>query len=370
MSMASSQGLQDIQSSLSGWLRTHLAGGADLVLREMTRPKGGFSAHTLLLKVTINHGDVWKDHHWVLRLEQSGRQLFLDTDIGRQAEVMRQLAARGIRVPVVLGVESDRSVLGGQFLVMEQVYGHSLPQHPSYQAAGLLHDLPPHLRNALWRNALTTIGRINRNDWRDGFTFLDKPVYGVAGLDQYLGWLAAWKLMATDGRPHPVIDAGMDYLSSEKPAAPHVDVLWGDSNPGNILFGDDGSVAAVHDFEASALGPAEIDLAWWFFLDEMLSLGESRLEGLPDRATEIAMYEEALGRTVANLDYYQVLAGVRICLVVVRSTQLFIKEGRVPPTSRAGFDNPIVDLLARRLGIATNGSIDDYMVLVTAMNQR
>jgi aminoglycoside phosphotransferase (APT) family kinase protein len=370
MSMTSSEGLRDIHPNLSGWLRTHLAGGADLAIREMTRPKGGFSAHTLLVKVAINHGDVWNDHDWVIRLEQSGRQLFLDTDIGRQAEVMRQLATRGIRVPVVLAVELDRSVLGGQFLVMERVYGHSLPQHPSYHAAGLLHDLSPHLRNALWRDALTTIGRINRNDWRDGFTFLDKPAYGVAGLDQYLGWLAAWKLMATDGRPHPVIDAAMDYLSSEKPAAPHVDVLWGDSNPGNILFSDDGSVAAVHDFEASALGPAEIDLAWWFFLDEMLSLGESRLVGLPDRATEIAMYEEALGRRVANLDYYQVLAGVRICLVVVRSTQIYIKDGRVPPTSRAGFDNPIVDLLARRLGIATNGASDDYMVLVTAMNQR
>jgi aminoglycoside phosphotransferase (APT) family kinase protein len=253
---------------------------------------------------------------------------------------------------------------------MERVAGHSLPQHPSYQVAGLLHDLPPERRHAMWQDAITTMARINRIDWRDGFEFLDKPAYGAAGLDQYLGWLESWRRQATGGQPHPVIDAAMAYLVAEKPPSRHVDVLWGDSNPGNILFSADGRVAAAHDFEASALGPGEIDLGWWFFIDEMLSLGVPQLEGLPDHATQIATYEAALGRSVSNLEYYEVLAGVRISLVVVRSTQLLISEGQLAPASRAGLENPIVQLLGDKLGLQSHGSIEDYMELVAVMNRR
>jgi aminoglycoside phosphotransferase (APT) family kinase protein len=357
-----------VAPALEAWLRKNL--DASLELTGMTRPKGGFSAHTLLLTVATSGAEGRGSRDWVVRLEQSGREIFLDTDIGRQADMMRALGAAGIPVPVVLGVERDRSVLGGQFLVMERVVGHSLPQHPSYQVAGLLHQLPPERRYATWKDAITTIARINRLEWRKGFTFLDKAAYGAAGLDQYLGWLRRWKHKATDGQPHPVIDKAMVYLESHKPASNHVDVLWGDSNPGNILFGDDGHVAAAHDFEASALGPGEIDLGWWFFIDEMLSLGVPRLDGLPDRAAQIAIYEQALGRPTVGLDYYEVLAGVRICLVVVRSTQTYVREGRLAPDSRAGLENPIVGLLARKLGMDYRAGMDDYMDLVKAMNQR
>jgi aminoglycoside phosphotransferase (APT) family kinase protein len=303
-------------------------------------------------------------------LERSGRDIFPDADITRQGKMMRALGARAIRVPKTLAVEADRSYLGGQFLVMERVEGHSLPQHPSYQVKGLLHDLPPVRRHAMWQDAIATIGRINRLDWRAGFEFLDRPRYGPPGLDQYLGWLEGWKTQAMSGRAHPVMDAAIAYLLAARPPTAHVDVLWGDSNPGNYLFAPDGSVAAAHDFEASALGPGEIDLAWWFFIDEMLSAGVPRLDGLPDRATQIEIYAQALGRPVADLHYYEVLAGLRISLVVVRSAQLLIGEGELEPTSRAGVENPIVDLLGAKLGMESRSSPEHYMQLVTVMNRR
>ena len=78
----------------------------------------------------------------------------------------------------------------------------------------------------------------------------------------------------------PVIDPAMDFLERAKPRTAHVDPIWGDSNPGNMLFADDHSVAAVLDFEAAALGPGEIDLGWWLFMDERRSHGLTRLSGL------------------------------------------------------------------------------------------
>jgi aminoglycoside phosphotransferase (APT) family kinase protein len=189
--MAESEEHAHIAAALETWLRRHLAGGAELKIREIGRPKGGFSAHTLLLKVDTNLVGSTTERDWVVRLEQTGREIFPDTDIGRQADMMRALAARGVPVPVILGVETDRSVAGGQFLVMERIPGHSLPQHPSYQVAGLLHDLAPDRRHAMGKQAIATMARINRMDWQQGFRFLDKPAYGKAGLDQYLGATAS-----------------------------------------------------------------------------------------------------------------------------------------------------------------------------------
>jgi aminoglycoside phosphotransferase (APT) family kinase protein len=360
----------DIALPLRKWLQSNLAPEGELTIHAIDRPKGGFSADTLLVKAAAEMNGRRRDLDLVVRLERTGRDVFLDTDIGRQGEMMRALAAHAIAVPVVLGIERDRSLLGGQFLVMERIAAHSLPQHPSYQVAGLLHDLPPDRRGTMWRDAIAVIGRINRLDWRDGFAFLDKRQYGEPGLNQYLGWLEAWRSKVTGGRPHPVIDTAMAFLAEKQPTTDHIDVLWGDSNPGNMLFRDDGSVAAVLDFEAAALGPAEIDLGWWFFVDEMLSLGVPRLEGLPDRAAQIAAYEKALGRPIADLAYYEMLAGIRMSLVVVRTVGLLVDSGRLAASTRAGLDNPVVHMLARKLGIECGTSIDDYMEFVGAMNRR
>src|SRR3546814_5178536 len=93
--------------------------------------------------------------------------------------------------------------------------------------------------------------------------------------------------MACAGEKHPVVDAAMAYLHEHRPRSAEVELLWGDSNPGNFLFFGDGRIAAAVDFEASAVGPAEIDLSWWFFVDEMVSDGRPLLTGMPTRAEQI-----------------------------------------------------------------------------------
>ena len=47
--VAALRGNEPIAPALEAWLSKNLADGADLELQEIARPKGGFSAHTLLL---------------------------------------------------------------------------------------------------------------------------------------------------------------------------------------------------------------------------------------------------------------------------------------------------------------------------------
>src|SRR3546814_9369032 len=78
--------------------------------------------------------------------------------------------------------------------------------------------------------------------------------------------------------------------------------------------------------------PPEIDLAWWLYFDELLSItfGVKRLEGLPDRAETIAIYEKAAGRPVRDMDYYDILTGLRMGIVAIRQAdrQIAIEIGR------------------------------------------
>src|SRR3546814_10347340 len=123
-------------------------------------------------------------------------------------------------------------------------------------------------------------------------------------------------------------------------------------------------------FEASAVGPAEIDLSWWFVVDEMVSDGRPLLTGMPTRAEQIDAFEVALGRPVANLDYYAKLSGVRMSLVMARTVRNLIADGLLAPDNSGWLVNPASGVLAGMMGLADPGPNDDYMRVVAVMNRR
>ncbi|MFA5495259.1 MAG: phosphotransferase family protein [Porticoccaceae bacterium] len=357
-------------ATLTRWLADTLAPGSAIRLLSTAVPATGYSALTMLIDAEIVNGGAGAVHSLVLRLEKPGQHVFFDTDVARQGQMMRALGNFDMPVPRVLGIETDPAVLGGKFLVMERVEGVSLPQSPCYHVAGLLTELDDGGRCQLWNDAISTIARINRLDWNQGFGFLDRSRYGKPGLGQYLGWLSAWRDEAMAGAADPVIDRAMARLTAEQPFNHHVDVLWGDSNPGNYLFGRDGQVVAALDFEAAALGPGEIDLAWWFFMDEMLSFGHQRQSGLPSREQQIALYEAILGRRVEDLDYFELLAAVRIALVIARTANVLIEAGRLPPTNKTAHFNPAIQLLATRLDMPDIDIGSHFAEFSQVMNSR
>src|SRR3546814_13756185 len=142
-------------------------------------------------------------------------------------------------------------------MVMVRAPGRGFPQSTDFWVAGVGKDLSAEARNRLWYKALSTLGQIGRLDWREDFAFLDRPAYGATGMDQYLGWLCAWRNGVLGEVIHPIIDAGMDYLSRERPQDLPISVVWGDSNPGNKPVHDAPTVRSRRDFEAHPPGTDE-----------------------------------------------------------------------------------------------------------------
>src|SRR3546814_14694392 len=103
------------------------------------------------------------------------------------------------------------------------------------------------------------------------------------------------------------------------------------------MFDDEGKVKALIDWELAPLGPAELDLACWLYFDDLFSRrsGVQRLEGLPTREESIAIWEAAVGRKAAHLDYYDIVVGLRMALVVVGAFDRQVSVGHVPADNQS-----------------------------------
>lgn len=342
------------RTTLKHWLASKMPDVDNLVVSDLGEAKGGgWSARIMFVTVAGERQGQPFSRKLVVRFLPD-YLLFLGTNLEMQwrfCEAMKQNS--DIPVPEIIGVENDAAVLGQPFYVMERLSGEVAAQSPNYNQEGWITELPVAQRTELWRNALHTLAGLHRIDWRQGFEFLNQPQYGEPGIDQLLNWLVAWRDWAAKGRKLPVVDAALDYLLKERPANTGVSVLWGDPTPSNVLWRDDQSVAGIIDFESVTLGPPEADLGWWLYMNNLLSEGYriKRLDGLPSAEESIAMYEEALGRKVANMAYYDILAAVRMAIITVRSVDLHISLGHIAADNNSYTNNPVTAYIATKLNL-------------------
>jgi len=143
-----------------------------------------------------------------------------------------------------------------------------------------------------------------------------------------------------------VFTDGLSWCRARLPdPEPPASLLWGDVQLGNVMVADDMTIAAVLDFEMSFVGPAELDLAWFLVLHRMtVDRCGGDLPGFLNRAETIRAYEERLGRTVADLLWFEVFAAVRSGAIMVRAARLLSSLGIDDSWLTRG--NPTVDLLA------------------------
>jgi aminoglycoside phosphotransferase (APT) family kinase protein len=364
--------LESARRALAPWLAARLK-SPDLAIAAWRSAGAGNSADTFFATVTgYVEGDA-QEMRLVLRRQNLGSDIFLESDLGLPTRVMAAVAAHpqgaAIPVPRVIGVESDASLIGAPFMVMEQLPGRILPQSPNYNKEGWLADMPAQMQSRVWHGCLEMLARIHTLPVTGHFDFLDQPHRGRAPIDQYLHWIEEWYQWARAGRPHRITDVAIEYLKANRPRGGQVSLLWGDPQPSNLLFLGDGTISGVIDWEMAVLGPPEADLAWWLFFDDLFSkgMGVPRLAGLPDRAACIQSYESALGRPVDNMAYYGILAAFRMAIVGMRAADRQIQRGRIPATTTARENAPIVRLLAELLGEPLPEVGADFAELMAAL---
>jgi aminoglycoside phosphotransferase (APT) family kinase protein len=333
------------RAALAEWLAKQ-TGAGHVEVGEVSIPGlSGFSNETLIFDATWD-GQV---HGLVIRVEPSGHTVFPSTEFDTQVEVLRALHGEGsVPVPEVLWFEQDTSVLGDRFVCMPRVEGQVPPDSPSYHADGWFPALPPEHRARIWNSGLDTMGKIHRLD-REGIGLRAisprSPTVQLA-LDR------EYRTFAAGDHAYPEVDEAFSILESSIPPAAEVPALcWGDSRIGNMIFADDGSVAAVLDWEMVTAGDPVQDLAWYLLLDRHHheGFGVPRLDGVPGRDESIARWEAASGYSAQHLEWYELLGAARYAAILTRVMQLLDQSGVFPGATEMAFDQTGSQLLRRML---------------------
>jgi aminoglycoside phosphotransferase (APT) family kinase protein len=230
-------------------------------------------------------------------------------DVLREARVLAALTGRA-RVPAVLAVCDDPSVIGAPFYVMQKVPGHVLTR-----------TLPPELdtpadRRRVGEELVDALVEVHAVDWQaaglDGF---GKPTgYLERQLRRFLG---LWEHNRT--RDIPAVESVAEWLAAHRPQEGPATVVHGDYRLGNAMFATNSParLAAIFDWEMATIGDPLADVGYlcalWVDRHDptggMFELSSiTREDGFPLREELVARYEERSGRSMTDIRWYRTLA--------------------------------------------------------------
>ena len=333
--------LSELTARFRDWLAARV--GASVELGALEAPTlGGLSNDTFLVEADWGDGA----RGLVLRLAPGGRPLFPDQDLTRQVAVMRALHdGSEVPVPEVLWEEPDAEVLGRPFYVMARVEGRIPPDNPGHHFEGWVKELKPQQQRGLYDKSIDMMALINRVDVeRAGLGFLDRPEHGDGPIAQEIGYWRRYLDWAADGEELPFVEGPFAWCVEHRPESNDRSLVWGDARLGNLVYDDDLAPVCVLDWEMAVLGPAELDLGWYLFLDRTALMFTDPLPGFPEREGTIARYGSRLGRGVRDVDWYEAWGGVRAACIQVRLGLILYEMGVYPDLAYRG-KNPVTRAL-------------------------
>ncbi len=205
-------------------------------------------------------------------------------------KVISGLSRAGFPVPKVFHLETDATLLGGPFIIMERVRGKSLSEaYHTSDEKGARKLVAEFVR--IWVDLHNLDGAcLFPEDFPQGNTqdYLDEMLsYAKNRIEETgIGWL------------QPVID----WLEERRSGVPpeRLSFLHQDYHTENVLLRDDGSLVVL-DWTAAMAGDYRADLAWTVLL-------MSTYDDPAFRDIILESYEEASGREIRDIEFFDVLA--------------------------------------------------------------
>lgn len=230
-------------------------------------------------------------------------------DMVREARLQLALAPHGIRLPSIVAICEDESVLGVPFYVMRYLAGHVVSD-----------TLPPGLedeaaRRRLGEELVDALVAIHAAD------VSDPALAAFARRGSYLErqvrrFTQLWELNATRAVP-AVVEVGQ-RLADELPEPLPETVVHGDYRLGNLMLERDrpDRVLAVLDWEMGAIGDPRADLGYMLSTYAEPGGAPSALgltpvtaaAGFPTKTELVERYVAQSGREIGELGWFEALA--------------------------------------------------------------
>lgn len=247
------------------------------------------------------------EDRFVLRRPPLGPLAPSANDVAREASLLQVLRAAGVRVPEVLAICTDQTVIGSPFYLMEvveaEVINDRLP-------AGFGPDAP----EQIGRQIVEALANLHA---------IDVEASGAAAFGRPSGYLER-QLRRFRGllehnatRPLPALEQIAAWLEAEQPDSPPTTIAHGDYRLGNLMFSPGPHLAAILDWELATTGDPLADLGYltatWAQPTDpqvpMLDLSPiTRDPAFPTRDQLAHHYASLTSRPIDALPWYQALA--------------------------------------------------------------
>jgi aminoglycoside phosphotransferase (APT) family kinase protein len=313
--------LDQLAMDLTSWLAARTPGARNLRLGDLAYPNGaGMSHETILFDAEWEEDGATVRRGMVVRIKPTRRLVFLDDMFEQQYRLMALMHRSGaVPIATPLWFESDASLLGAPFFVMEKVRGRVAVTFPPYSKQGWLFDSTPAQRRTLWEDSVRALARIQTVPVAQA-QFLNLPGDFAEDFDQEVDRWKRYMNWVDPGREHSLLRRGFDRLMAARPANRAPGIVWGDARLGNLMVGDDYKVVAVMDWEQPSLGGALQDLGWWLYTERIQTelQGLARLEGMGTREETVALWSEVSGKSADDVDWYETFAAFKMDCLTVR----------------------------------------------------
>jgi aminoglycoside phosphotransferase (APT) family kinase protein len=278
----------------------------------------------------------------VLKLAPPGVRRSGNTDVYKQAPLLRALHAAGLPVPAVPYADSGESWFGVPFIIMERLAG--LPffvwnPDPAF-------DRSVAAVTPLYEQTIDAMAALHRFDWRRHLPDWEQPRPLV---DEVQRWDA---VLAKSPRADWIASgqAVRDRLLATRPDGAPIGLVHGDCQPGNALF-DDGRLTGMIDWELASIGSRRIDVGWMMMLADGSSWPDDWRPVCPMSPAQIARrYAEAMSEPGDDLPWYQAYAGYRLGAISCLNIHLH-RSGRRRDETWERFAFAVEPMLSRAAAI-------------------
>lgn len=259
----------------------------------------------------------------VMRIPPKNVRRSGNTDVLRQAPLLRGLTEASLPVPRVVWAGDDEQWFGVPYLMVERLPGETCflwdPQPVWDRIGSTIPDL--------WRLGAQTLAEIHRLDWR-------RYLGGWAPVQPVAAEVERWIPIYAQS-PEPAWAQAADELRGllleRLPAVVPTGLVHGDYQIGNLLF-EKGRVRAVIDWELSGLGAHLLDIGWYLMCADPESWHPDWAPVNPAPLDELqGIYEEGMAARFPDLAWYRALAGYRMGSIVCINVKLHRRGHRHDP---------------------------------------
>ena len=265
----------------------------------------------------------------------------------REYRVLEALNGTDVPHPEAIAVCEDTGVLGATFYLMGHIDGWSPMSMGSTWPAPF--DTDVDARRGLGFQLVDGIAKLSKVDWRArGLEGFGKPDgFHERQVDRWLAHLSRFQF-----RELPGIDDAADWLRKHKPSVYEPGIIHGDYQFANVMFADGAParLAAIVDWEMATVGDPLLDLGWvimgWPREGDEPSMGYVDYTGLPTRDELLEYYAKESGRSVEEIDYYEILARFKIAIVLEGGYARYVDGGADNPKMEA-FGPIVLDMMQK-----------------------